>query len=182
MISEVKKGFDYSTPEYATESLIEVEGFKGNIWEPACGKGAISKVFEKKGYSVYSTDIFDYGYGIPDVNFLINSCLFGDYHKKHDNIVTNPPLIYALDFIRVAKKYSNHKIALLLKSTFLEGVDRREMFRDKEFPFKKMYQFVRRLTFADEKDEKNKNSGMLSFAWFIWERGYEGKPYIDWID
>jgi len=23
--------------------------------------------------------------------------------------------------------------------------------------------------------------GMLAFAWYIWERGYEGKPFIEWI-
>jgi hypothetical protein len=22
---------------------------------------------------------------------------------------------------------------------------------------------------------------MLAFAWYIWERGFEGKPTIDWI-
>lgn len=184
MEADRRAWFDYSTPVYATEQLIAKEGFTGSIWEPACGRGAISKVFRERGHEVYSTDLFEYGYGTADVNFLISSCLFGDYHYVHDNIVTNPPPNQALDFIRVAKKYARFKIALLLKTTFLETVERRAMFSDKEFAFKKMYQFVRRLTFheGDAEKVKDKNGGMLSLAWFVWERGYEGNAQIDWID
>jgi hypothetical protein len=29
--------------------------------------------------------------------------------------------------------------------------------------------------------EKMKNSGMIAFAWYIWERGYEGKATVGWL-
>ena len=29
--------------------------------------------------------------------------------------------------------------------------------------------------------KKTHGGGMLAFAWYIWERGFEGKPTIDWI-
>lgn len=173
----------YQTQVWPVEAIIDLEGFIGTIWEPACGNGAISEVFRKKGYSVYSTDIMDHGYGVPNVDFLQNNSLFGLHHAIHDNIITNPPTDKAIDFVKMAKMYSKHKVALLLKTTFLETVDRRILFKDKEFPFKKMYQFVRRLNFYNEdEDVKNKNNGMVSYAWFIWERGYTGRPEIDWID
>jgi len=36
----------YPTPPEATRALLSVECFEGDIWEPACGDGAISKVLE----------------------------------------------------------------------------------------------------------------------------------------
>ena len=26
------------------------------------------------------------------------------------------------------------------------------------------------------------NTGMMVYAWFVWENGYSGLPMIDWID
>jgi len=26
-----------------------------------------------------------------------------------------------------------------------------------------------------------KNSGMIAYAWYVWEKGYCGKPTIEWI-
>ena len=45
----------YPTPPEATRALLSVESFQGDIWEPACGDGAISKVLEAAGYQVVST-------------------------------------------------------------------------------------------------------------------------------
>lgn len=50
---KVKSGFDfYQTPEWATQSLIDREKFRGSIWEPACGNSAITGVLRKAGYYV----------------------------------------------------------------------------------------------------------------------------------
>jgi 2-polyprenyl-3-methyl-5-hydroxy-6-metoxy-1,4-benzoquinol methylase len=53
----------YPTPESATLALLEKQTFEGDIWECACGDGAISKVLLNKGYKVYSSDLIDRGYG-----------------------------------------------------------------------------------------------------------------------
>ena len=34
-----------------------------NILEPCCGIGSISKILKENGYSVYSSDLIDRGYG-----------------------------------------------------------------------------------------------------------------------
>jgi hypothetical protein len=26
-----------------------------------------------------------------------------------------------------------------------------------------------------------KNSGLIAYAWFIWDKSYDGKPKINWI-
>jgi hypothetical protein len=41
----------HPTPEIATVKLLEREKFHGEIWEPACGDGAMSRVLERYGYN-----------------------------------------------------------------------------------------------------------------------------------
>jgi hypothetical protein len=80
----------------------------------------------------------------------------------------------------MSKRFADQKIALFLKTTFLEGIERKIMWEDKQFPFKKMYQFSRRVSFGKE-DKTHKNGGMMAFAWFVWDKSHEGSPTIDWI-
>jgi len=163
----------YPTPDYATQALLEREDFDGDIWEPACGKGNISAVLKKAGWlNVKSSDIIDYGYG-EVLDFLKSDFVA-------DNIITNPPYKQALEFVLKAKQSSNYKIAMFLKTVFLEGAKRHEMFLDEEFPLKTVYQFSRRVTLY-KGGVKMKNSGMIAYAWFVWDRHYKGKPTIEWI-
>ena len=169
----------YITPSPLVSSLLEQEKFDGNIYEPACGKGDISKVLIKNGYDVLSTDLIDRGYGEGGIDFLDDKSL-----KKigvHDNLITNPPYKDGLQFVLQAKKYTRNKIALLCKTTFLEGVERYKMFQDREFPLKAFYQFSKRPTLKKKGLEEQDLRGMISYGWFVWERGYKGKPVIEWI-
>ena len=169
----------YITPSPLVSSLLKHEKFDGNIYEPACGKGDISKVLIKNGYDVLSTDLIDRGYGEGGIDFLDDKEL-----KKigvQDNLITNPPYKDGLQFVLQAKKYTRNKIALLCKTTFLEGVERYKMFQDKEFPLKVFYQFSKRPTLKKKGLEEQDLRGMISYGWFVWERGYKGKPVIEWI-
>ena len=169
---EREKNDFYPTPKYAVEELLKRELFKGNIWECACGEGDISEVFLEKGFDVKSTDLIDRGFGEVG-NFFETDFVA-------DNIVTNPPYKHALDFVNEAKKKSNRKIAMFLKTVFLESEKRKPMFQDKEFPLKTVYQFSKRVTLY-KNGVKMKNSGMIAYAWYVWEKGYCGKPTIEWI-
>ena len=170
----------YPTPPTATEALLKHEKFEGSIWEPACGKGDISEVLIKAGYEVRSTDINDYGYGVSGIDFLNDNSCFSTPFSASDNIITNPPFEIALEFVLQSKQYSQHKIAMFLKTAFLEGGKRYEMFQDKKYPLKCIYQFSKRVNFGIHAGT-HKNGGMIPFAWFVWDRFYEGKPYINWI-
>lgn len=164
----------YPTPAYATQSLLDKELFEGKIWECACGEGDMSNVFIDNGFDIYSSDLISRGYGEAGINFL-------EYEgEKFDNIITNPPFKYALDFVLHAKKYANRKIAMFLKTVFLESESRYEMFQDKKFPLKTVYQFSKRVTLY-KNGTKMKNSGMISYAWFVWDSSYSGEPTLKWI-
>ena len=163
----------YPTPPEATYSLLDREKFIGNIWECACGDGAISKILEEKKYNVYSSDLIDRGYGHTGIDFLKT-------YRRTDNIITNPPFKLGTEFVYQACHLASKKVAMLCRINFLEGVARGKMF--KNTPLKNVYVFSRRITFINpDSGKKSHGGGMLAFAWFIWEKNYNGKPTIDWI-
>lgn len=157
----------YRTPTWATEALFEREVFKGNVLEPACGLKDMSKVIGRYNKCV-SKDIM---YGD---NFLHEN-------DKYDNVITNPPYKYAKEFVLKAKEVANERIALLCKLVFLESISRYKMFKDKSFPLEKVYIFCSRVNFLSEKDPRGEKSSTMAMAWFVWNRQYRGKPYLEWI-
>ena len=82
-----KVGDFYATPDWVTEALLRHVQFRGRVWEPCCGGGAITTVMERRGYDVTSTDIADHGFGTPGIDFL--SCQAVPNGCR--SIVTNPP-------------------------------------------------------------------------------------------
>ncbi|CAB4176061.1 hypothetical protein UFOVP1672_66 [uncultured Caudovirales phage] len=162
----------YPTPPMATDALLAVESFDGDIWEPACGDGAISKVLEAKGYRVISSDLVDRGYGETGTDFLF------EFAPRTKHIITNPPFKLAVQFIDKSLALTTGKVAMLLRITALEGIERRKMFE--KTPLARVWIFSKRITFARGGVESH-GGGMLAFAWFVWEHGYTGKPTLGWI-
>jgi hypothetical protein len=152
-----------------------------HIWECACGMGHLSKVLEKIGYNVLSTDLYNRGYGIVDndtdfINgkYYINTRFDGD-------ILTNPPYKYAKEFVEKALEkieYGNYVI-MFLKIQFLEGKERRKLF-DKNPP-KYIYVNSSRQTCYINGDMSKKMSSATCYCWYIWEKGFNGEPIIRWI-
>lgn len=166
----------YQTPAWATEKLLEKESFQGGIYEPCSGAGAMSRVLEQHGYQVASSDIRtdDSVYGQKGVN-LLEAC----DQARVDNIVTNPPYKYAQAIIEKSLAMTDKKVAMLLKLSFLESERRYEFFQ--AHPPKHIYVFCKRITMYPEGTPPPKNSGTIAYAWYVWEKGYQGKPTIDWL-
>lgn len=161
----------YRTPAIAVEALLAVEKFYGDIWEPAAGDGAICRVLEKHRYMVKATDLIDRGYGEAPHDFVTSSYL-------SDNIVTNPPFTLAETFVKLALERTTRKVALLCKLQFLEGVKRKTLFETT--PLKRVLIFSKRLTMTRNGADVPA-SGMICFAWYVWEHGYAGAPTIGWL-
>jgi hypothetical protein len=161
----------YSTPPHATEQLLSVEKFEGNIFEPCCGQGHISKVLIDHGYTVESSDLIDRGYGETGIDFLFE-------RNQRDNIITNPPFKLATKMVSHSQYIAKYKIAMLLKITFLEGIERYDLF--KEFPPIRIWVFSKRVTTQKGADEKIKG-GMFCFAWFVWQVGNKKPPTVGWL-
>ena len=170
----------YPTHPKVTEALLKREIFDGSIWENACGEGYMSKVIKDFGYNVFSSDIIDRGYGEGGVDFLNDDVIkrFG----KYDNIITNPPFKHFDKFVVQSKKVATKKIAMLGKTQYLQGVKRFQIFTDKKFPLKTIYQFGGRFSFQKNTIEQMSNLGMIPYAWYIFEKGYKGKTNIEFIE
>ena len=158
----------YPTPEIATLKLLEKESFKGDIWECACGDGAISNILKNKGYLVFNSDIINRGFNDETIDFL-------NTNRKIDNIITNPPFKLSLQFALHGLKSVSNKMVLFQKLVFLEGIKRKkELFSLNKL--KNIYVISNRLKFKGYK-----TGGLMCFAWFVFDVNYNGKPTIDWI-
>lgn len=168
----------YATEPKATEWLCKLESFKGPILEPSCGEGHIAKVLMAHGYEVECRDLVDRGFGTSGKDFLAigNTTWQGD-------IITNPPYKFALEFVRKALAIipDGHKVAMFLKIQFLEGKARRQLFDST--PPKTVWVSSSRLRCAINGDfERTAQSGAVSYAWFVWEKGYKGDTVVRWFN
>lgn len=162
----------YRTPEHATRPLLAREKFYGIVWEPACGDGAISRLLQQlPGSVVISSDLHDRGFGEVGVDFLKTQ-------RRATHVVTNPPYRLAQKFVEHALDCATVKVAMLLKLNFLEGQRRKSFFEST--PLRTVYVFSNRISF-DKGNSKGKGNGLLAYAWYVWERGYTGKPQIEWM-
>ena len=139
----------------------------------------MAEVLKKRGYNVLSTDLIDRGYGQGGVDFLSST------HKFDGDIITNTPYKHAQAFIEKALSLipDGHKVAMFLKVTFLEGKSRKKLFT--EHPPKFVYVSSSRLLCAKNGEfQKIRDGGgsAVAYAWFIWEKGFDGDTIIKWFN
>lgn len=170
----------YATEPKAAKLLLELETFNKNIWECACGEGHLSEVLKQHGHNVRSTDIVDRGYSNEILDFLA----LDNISQFNGDIITNPPYKYAQEFIEKALKLIpiGNKIAMFLKLQFLESKGRKQLFT--LHPPKTIYISCSRLLCAKnaEFDKVKKNGSAVAYAWYVWEKGYNGDTIIKWFN
>jgi hypothetical protein len=162
----------YPTPQWATFALIDNETFHGEIWECACGDGAMTNVLERTGNRVWNSDLYDRGYGEVGHDFLTSL-------RRAPNIVTNPPFHSAEGFVAKCLDLADDKFALLLRLAFLEGAGRaRSVFL--RSPPSRVWVFSERITFYP-KGAKILGSGTTAYAWFVWDKAHRGQTDLRWF-
>lgn len=172
----------YATHPSHVEELLELETFNKDIWECAVGGGHIADVLESRGYEVYGTDIINRGWYKTNyydfINIDNNEITMS---KWHGDIITNPPYKFAKQFIEncIEVVDKGNKIAMFLKLTFLEGQARKEFFTKN--PPKTIYVYSKRALCAKNGEFEKYTSSAIAYAWFVWEKGFQGNPIIKWI-
>lgn len=162
----------YPTPKWATHALINNESFFGEIWECACGDGAMSTVLADTGQFVESSDLYDRGFGQHGIDFLQSN-------RKTDNIITNPPYNASEAFVHTAAKLAKRKFAFLLRLAFLESASRQESIFSR-IPPARVWVFSERITFYP-KGAVKKGSGTTAYAWFVWDQEHHGPTELKWL-
>lgn len=162
----------FPTPRWATFALIENEKFSGDIWEPACGNGAMSDVLATAGNAVISSDLYERGFGEAGVDFLNNA-------RTACNIITNPPYNSAEGFVASGLAKAERKFALLLRLAFLEGANRANTIFARNPP-SRVWVFSERITFYPA-GAVVKGSGTTAYAWFVWDKDASEKTELKWF-
>lgn len=169
----------YATDPIAIDALLRGAELNHRVWECSAGEGHLSKRLIELGYDVRSTDLIERGYGEGNVDFLQTTEVWdGD-------ILTNPPYKYAKEFIEHAMKVipDGRKVFMFLKLQFLEGKARGELFR--KYPPRCVYVSRSRILCAKNGrfDEMRAARGSaVAYAWYEFQKGYEGVSIIKWIN
>lgn len=175
----------YPTPAWVTEALLRHVRFRGPIWEPCCGAGAISSVLAAHGYDVVSTDIAESGFGTPGVDFL--ACQ--GVRDGCRSIITNPPYGEAaipegqprsskamLEFLRHALALNatvQGQLALLVRLQWIAGQRVAEVMT--AAPFAAVLVLTRRIRWFDMGERTN--AGQHHHAWVVFDHAHPpGQP------
>lgn len=168
----------YATDSKAIPPLLNFLGWQHGgkiIRENSCGVGHLCWPLEVAGHTVIASDLIDRGYGMTGVDFLEPHWLDD---LRYDGVIMNPPYKFARQFIEKSLKLAP-VVCAFLRITFLEADVRREFF--KQFPPKYVCVFIDRMASAKNADFVTYNGSAVCYAWFVWERGYQGAPSIIWI-
>jgi hypothetical protein len=147
----------------------------GTAWEPACGEGHMAEVVaEFASGQVVASDIFDYGYGQAPVDFVNDDPL-----ARPEWVITNPPFNLACEFTLRALDLASDGVAMLARTTWIEGKGRYEkLFRDR--PPTLYAPFVERVPMVKGRWDPAASTA-TSYAWFIWRKGASGSSRVLWI-
>lgn len=178
--SEREQNDFYATKPAAVELLFTECNLDlaDNILEPCAGEGHIAEVLKKHGKNVTCCDLIQRTYPLDKT---------WDFFKQTDmfdgDIITNPPYKLSLEFVNKSLELiePGRKVIMFLKLTFLESKKRRSLFDTKQL--KTVYVFSNRTQCARNGEEKQfKENSAVAYAWYVWEKGYNGNPIIKWIN
>lgn len=183
---------DFPTPPWATRALTEFltnEGFdlaETSCREPAANRGHMVTPLREAFATVEAADVHDYGAGFPIADYL-----FGLNPTPVDWTITNPPFRLAEQFIERALATSRVGVAVILRTSFVEGQDRCvDLYLPTPPAFvlqhsERVGMFKGRLMrlgtkYLDAKGEERSASTATSYCWFVWIRG-ENDTRLRWI-
>ena len=168
----------YATDPKAGKMLLVIEPQLNNIWECACGAGHLAKVFDEAGKLGRATDLYDRGYGETGVDFLSD---LGNLSWDGD-IVTNPPFKMSWEFVVKALSLAKEGryISMFLPTRYLEGKGRKPLFESQ--PPIRVWISSSRILCAREADFVKYQNAAMSFAWFVWQKGYHGDTVLKWFN
>ena len=124
----------------------------------------MSKPLAEYFSTIDSSDLVDYGFGSQQ-NFLTAMYCTRNY----DWIITNPPFVLAESFIGKALDIAREGVAMLVRTSFIEGVGRyNNLFRDR--PPTICAQFVERVPMVKGRVDRSASTATssgseIAFAW-----------------
>ena len=148
------------------------------IWECACGNGNLAEVLVNNGFIVWATDLKDRGYGQNrNIDFL------NTIKTNNPVILTNPPYSLATEFIENALEIlpEGGLYIALMNITYLAGQKRYQRVYSKG-NLREIYVFSKRIEcWKNGEKPKDKCGSIANYAWYVFQKGYNGQPTIYWL-
>lgn len=171
----------FPTPPWATRALVEhVLGDVSaeSCWEPAAGEGHMAEVLAEYFAQVIASDVHDYGKGY-EVGSFTGIGLDVVPSRSVGWVISNPPFNLAHEFLTRALAESENGVALLLRTSWVEGSDRwKSIFS--VHPPAVVAVFVERVPMV--KGEWDPEAGSAtSYSWFVWRKGDQSQTRLTWI-
>lgn len=176
----------YQEPSWVSRRLFEEESFRGDICDPACGRGNILEAALDRGHKVQGIDIVHRAplRFIP----LIQNWLNYD-GESFDNICANPPFGLCDDrkagthpFVEKCLKFSRRKVALLMPANWIQG-DRRSRWLETT-PLRRVWFISPRPSMPPGEviaAGVKPGNGTTDYAWFVFSHDYDGPAEIRWL-
>ncbi len=164
----------YPTPPDVTVALLDFLKLPVplNIWEPACGDGAMASVLSAAGHNVAATDLrTDSGYGKGGIDFTTMSVEDDLDLLCTDWIITNPPFKFAEQFIQKSLEITPN-VAMLLKSQFWHARRRESLFR--AAPPAWILPLTWRPAFLEA---ERGSSPLMDVIWVVWQIGADATKF-----
>ncbi len=162
----------FPTPPWGTRALCEIlrdhfQLYHRTCWEPACGQGHMAAPLREYFLDVVASDVFAYGSEHQDdaIDFL-GAISAPAGRRRPDWIITNPPFKVAEAFALNALTIATEGVALLVRTSWLEGAGRYERLFAHHRPAM-VAQFVERLPMHRGRWEPN-GSTATSYLWVVW--------------
>lgn len=162
----------FPTPGWGTRALCEyVTDLKGaSVWEPACGRGHMSRVLAEYAGRVVASDIADLGAGEVFDFLSLEGLSFGvPPFGKVDWVVTNPPFAHLHRFLNAAIGVAWRGVALLGRLQLLEGVERWASIYQPYDGHWTVAPFVERLP-MEEGCVAPDTSSATAYAWLVFDK------------
>lgn len=172
---------DFPTQPWATRALCEhvLQGLnlKGQtVWEPACNRGHMSGPLDEYFGAVWASDIHDYGTPRTFQHDFLFPVL--PISEKPNWVITNPPFRLAEQFIARACEVASEGVAMIVRTSFLEGVGRYQNLFSKNPP-SIVAQFSERVPMVKGRLTAT-GSTATSYCWLVWQKGVTGTKLV-WI-
>jgi hypothetical protein len=146
------------------------------IWEPAAGRGDITKTLWKYGYKpIWSSDI--YRYEDEDITVLEGDFFTFQDAGPYKTIITNPPFNEQETFL-VHALSMGVDVIFFVRLSFLTSIRRYKIFQQ----YKPSYVYVYSSRACCYKDGDIANSQrMIDYCMMIWKPPYEADTILRWI-
>lgn len=183
----------YETPPENLNCLMEHVTLRGDVWEPACGSGLLSKGLQKFGHRVWSSDIIDYGFedlfhvadflalekipGMTDIQAIVSNPPYETVDTNDEKWAYLKPLAQSYGMkssrISLAELFCRHAIALMkpsqgqvamfMRNEFDCSRGRMPLFQNP--PFQKKIVVTKRPRWI----VGSTGSPRHNYAWFVWD-------------